>query len=421
MKIHLAIKLEHKNIYIISVSGGVDSMVLLDFLYHRQFCLIVVYFDHCQRKDSFKDKLLIEQYCKTKNIPLHSFQLTTLETNNFQNNARLARQTILKQVASQYKTHYIITAHHLDDLAETIFMKILRGSSLLGYSGMKSSYVLQNFIWLKPFLYLSKQTIKNYAQQNNIPFLEDSTNNLDFYTRNKIRHHIIPKLKTMGNFLKKIKHFHLQIQESSDLITKLTNVFLKQQKSNYFELKAFLQLHVTIQKNILLCLLEAKQIIANFELISNIIEGLCNYKKPNNKWYLNKKWYLIKEYDKFFFQMHSQLDAMLLKKKAKPLLYSCINIQLLSFCTIKQIIFYDEGMLLPPFYLRQRQPGDILHFSFGSQKLKKFLINNKITTLQRNLLWLVVDQNNTIIFIPRLYFNKTLGQQKYLYLGLKEI
>ncbi|PQP79945.1 tRNA lysidine(34) synthetase TilS [Candidatus Phytoplasma phoenicium] len=421
MKINLSLKLEHKYLYIISVSGGVDSMVLLDYLYHRQFTLVAVYFDHCQRKDSFKDKILVEKYCNSKKIPLHYFQLTELSKNNFQHNARLIRQTYLKQIASQYKTPYIITAHHLDDLAETILMRISRGSSLSGYSGMNSFNVFQNFIWLKPFLYLSKQIIRNYAKQNKTPFLEDSTNNSELYTRNKIRHQIIPKFKAIGNFLKKIKHFHLQIQESSDLINHLTNVFFQQQKSNHFDLNSFLNLHVAIQKNIILRLLEEKKIIVNFYIITNIIKGLFNLNKPNNRWYLNKKWYLIKEYDKFFFQENYLLNTDIINNKYKPLLYSCVNLQLLSFCNIKQIIFYDEGKLCPPFYLRQRKPGDLLHFSFGTQKLKKFLINNKITYSRRSLIWLVVDQNNKILFIPKLYLNNSLGQQKFLYLGLKEI
>ncbi|MDV3198367.1 MAG: tRNA lysidine(34) synthetase TilS [Vigna little leaf phytoplasma] len=421
MKINLSVKLNHKNIYIISVSGGVDSMVLLDFLYHRNFFLVVVYFDHCKREESFKDKILVEMYCQMKKIPFHFFQFKNISLDNFHNNARIMRQFKLKQVALQYNTKYIITAHHLDDLAETIFMKILRGSSLIGYSGMQPVYTFENFIWLKPFLYLEKKIIKKYAQQNKIPFLEDKTNLLSIYTRNKIRNQIIPIFQQTRNFLKKIKHFHLQLKEVSDLINNAVNLFMETQKKNNFSLTNFLQLHITIQKNIILFLLETNKITKNFIIINNIVKGLSDTKKPNIQWRLDNRWKLTKEYDKFFLQKinFTTTSNTRFYNKNKPLLYSCSDPQLLPFCENKQKIFYDKNNYHPPFYLRKRKPGDILFFAFGKQKLKKFLINKKITRDQRDSIWLIVDQTDTIIWIPNLYINKMLGNKEIFYLCLK--
>ncbi|MDV3196220.1 MAG: tRNA lysidine(34) synthetase TilS, partial [Candidatus Phytoplasma stylosanthis] len=72
------------------------------------------------------------------------------------------------------------------------------------------------------------------------------------------------------------------------------------------------------------------------------------------------------------------------------------------------------------FFLRKRKSGDILKFSFGKQKLKKFFINAKIPLIERNKIWLVVDQKNTIIWIPNLYKNTKLGKNKIIYLGLQK-
>lgn len=152
------INLDKTKDYIISVSGGIDSMVLLDFLYHQNYKLKVVHFNHSVRKDSIKDKNLVYDYCLKKNIDFHYFKLNlNYEEGNFQNKARILRLEKLKQVALQYKTKYLLTAHHLDDLSETIFLKILRGSSLLGYSGMQDSCLYEDFILLKPFLYTEKK------------------------------------------------------------------------------------------------------------------------------------------------------------------------------------------------------------------------------------------------------------------------
>ncbi|MDV3173756.1 MAG: tRNA lysidine(34) synthetase TilS, partial [Candidatus Phytoplasma stylosanthis] len=129
MVFHLSSQLDQKNVYIISVSGGVDSMVLLDYLYHLKYSLIVVHFNHLKRNQSFEEKKIVEQYCFLKKIPFHYFELK-IEEKDFLNQARSLRKEKLKKVAVQYKTFYLMTAHHLDDLSETILFKIARGSSI---------------------------------------------------------------------------------------------------------------------------------------------------------------------------------------------------------------------------------------------------------------------------------------------------
>ncbi|MDC9031810.1 tRNA lysidine(34) synthetase TilS [Columbia Basin potato purple top phytoplasma] len=416
----LCLKFDKKNTYIISVSGGVDSMVLLDYLYNSKYNLIVVNFNHLKRKDSLKDKILIEKYCCSKQISFYYFELNIKEK-NFQNEARLLRQEKLKQIALKHKTNYIITAHHLDDLAETILFKIARGSSILGYSGMQTSYFNNGFYFLKPLLYIPKQEIVSYASNKKITFLEDYTNNLNIYTRNKIRNQIIPCFKEINNFLKNIKKFHLQMTEINMFIRKQTHDFLEKKQNNFcFNLKSFLKLDIVIQKDIILFLLEEKKINKNFDLINNIIKGLQNDQKSNITWNsLSSEWLFIKQYNKFFWQTKQRKQEKN-NKFLKPLLYYSNKKDLLSFCCLIQKILYDPNNIKPPFFLRKRQPGDILRFSFGKQKLKKFFINLKIPLTERDKIWLVVDQQNIIIWIPNLYLNSTLGQKKYLYFGLKK-
>ncbi|WP_341266395.1 tRNA lysidine(34) synthetase TilS [Candidatus Phytoplasma fraxini] len=416
MNIHLCLNLDKKNIYIVSVSGGVDSMVLLDYLYNLKYSLVVVHFNHLKRKQSFKDKILIQQYCIFKKIPFYYFELN-IDQKDFQNQARMLRKQKLKEIALKYKTFYLITAHHLDDLAETILFKISRGSSLLGYSGMQSSYLHDNFYFLKPFLYVSKEKIISYAVQNKIPFLEDYTNNLNIYTRNKIRNKIIPFFKEINNFSKNIQKFHCQMTEMNTFIRKQTNCFLKKTEENYFDLKSFVQLDNVIQKDIILCLLEQKDIYKNFDLINNIVKGLQNIQKPNITWNLpSQKWLLVKQYNKFFWEQ--QNTTININPIIQPSLHYNVDKRVLLFCSSVQKIFYDSEKLKPPFVLRQRKPGDILQFNFGRQKLKKFLINSKINLIEREKIWLVTDQQNIIIWIPNLYFNSTLGSKNYIYFGI---
>lgn len=416
MSLNLCLKLNKKQIYIISVSGGVDSMVLLDYLYNLEYHLVVVHFNHLQRSNSLKDKVLIESYCQNKKIPFNYFELN-IEKKDFQNKARILRKRKLKEVASYYKTFYLITAHHLDDLAETFLFKISRGSSILGYSGMHLSNYVDNFYFIKPFLYVTKQDIIDYAKKNNVPFLEDYTNKLNIYTRNKIRNQIIPHFKEMHNFLNNIKKMHIQFKEVHDFIRKETHLFIAQKKkNNIFDLNLFLKLDIVIQKDIILFFLEEKKIKSNFHLITNLVVFLKNKYKPNGKYYFNSEWQLIKEYNFFWWgvkNINKQIEP-----SPKPLLFVADSDNLLLDCFIKQKIFYDEENITTPLILRRRRPGDVLKFTFGTQKLKKFFINSKIPLNKRDNFWLIIDQKNNIIWIPHLYVNNVLGKSKKMYIGL---
>lgn len=220
--------------------------------------------------DSFKDKELVKNYCLQLKIPFHYFELQVL-AKNFQTQARLLRQEKLQQVAKHYQTPYIMTAHHLDDLAETILQKIARGSTLLGYSGMQPELCFQEFCLLKPFLYLSKAEILVYAQNQKVPFLEDSTNQQTIYQRNQIRYHVIPYLKKNTAFLSNIKNFSQQLIQAQTFIRQQTLIFIKNNScyNNYnkvqnFKLSPFLTLDKIIQKDVILVLLEQQNLNKNF-------------------------------------------------------------------------------------------------------------------------------------------------------------
>ncbi|RAM57735.1 hypothetical protein DH96_01360 [Candidatus Phytoplasma oryzae] len=416
----LSLNLDKRKEYVISVSGGVDSMVLLDVLYHKKYKLIVVHFNHLVRPNSFQDKNIIQEYCRNKNIIFHYFELN-IRGKNFHHQARILRLEKLKKIASKYKTKYLITAHHLDDLSETIFLKILRGSSLLGYSGMKNFCFYNDFILLKPFLYIKKKKIIEYAEKNKIYFLEDYTNKQNIYLRNQLRNQIIPFFKQKYNFLKNIKKFHFQIDEVSNFIRNQTFLFLKEQNiENILSLKKFYHLDIVVQKDIIIYLLEQKKINKNFFLINSIIKGLNNIKKAFIIWKLDQKNILVKQYDHFCIKNQNleKYENQILKEK-KPLLHCSKKKMLISFCSIIQKIYYDENNFFPPFFLRKRKSGDILKFSFGTQKLKNFFINKKVILPQRDNIWLVLDQKKNIIWIPKFYVNHMLGNEYFCYLGLE--
>jgi tRNA(Ile)-lysidine synthase len=179
--------------YIVAVSGGVDSVVLLDLLsnVHRptpNVQLIVAHFDHGIRDDSGKDAEFVKSLAKKYKLP---FELGEgqLGPQASEAEARNKRYAFLKTVQQKHQASAIITAHHQDDVIETSIINILRGTGRRGLSSLKNRPGL-----LRPLLAFSKKQLIDYAKAHNLQWQEDTTNEDIKFLRNKIRQEIMPKM-----------------------------------------------------------------------------------------------------------------------------------------------------------------------------------------------------------------------------------
>lgn len=175
--------------YIVAVSGGVDSVVLLDLLSKQpDLKLIVAHFDHGIRSDSDKDASHVDDLANQYNL---QFDLGTAELGQDagEEQARDARYKFLYDIKNKYHADKIITAHHSDDVVETIIINLIRGTGWRGLSSLRSTDHL-----LRPLLDFTKTDILEYAKDNNLRWVEDSTNKDLKYLRNEIRHKISTKM-----------------------------------------------------------------------------------------------------------------------------------------------------------------------------------------------------------------------------------
>lgn len=405
---NLKIKLDPKKLYILAISGGIDSMVLLDLFMKGSYNFVVVHFNHQKRMDSNLDHELIQSICKLHDVSYHYIKLN-IKNGNFQEQARQIRYQHLQEVAKNHHTNHIVTAHHLDDLAETVLMKLMRGSNLLGYSGMRDVFLMDGFYYYKPLLHVSKEEIYNYAADNQVDFLEDSSNQGDDYLRNRIRHHIIPKLKEERNFLTQIKKYSDQLYTTFDYVRKSSLAFLD--GKNNFKLDRFISLHEAVKKDVISYLLETYSIYKSTEKIDNIIKQISS-KKPHIEIKLDKEYDLLKTYnDVFIKRRENNLGSTNSKTLTISHNKADIPMEHIEIC-------YNK--LDFPLLIRTRKDGDILSFDYGRKKLKSFLIDLKVPRQQRDKLILVVDQSGTILWIPGLYKNQTLGHDNKIYLAIKE-
>ena len=168
--------------YLIAVSGGVDSVVLLDMLAKKHKNILVAHFDHGIREDSKEDAIFVRQLAVKYGVKFFT-KREELGANASEEKARRARYKFLREL-SEKQNATIVTAHHLDDVVETIIINMVRGTGWRGLAVLNAEDIY------RPLINLKKQEIINYAKQNNLKWREDSTNSLNVYMRNIVRHKI---------------------------------------------------------------------------------------------------------------------------------------------------------------------------------------------------------------------------------------
>lgn len=190
---------------VIAVSGGADSMALADGveqLFSEGYCQpYVLHVEHGLRGDeALADAELVRKFCEAKGLP---FTCVHVDVNAYANlhklsteeAARKLRYAALEEQAQVLQADFIVTAHHSDDQAETVLLKLLRGAGTEGLSGMQ----VRSGKILRPFLHLTREHLECYCALQNISYCYDSTNDDLHYTRNKIRRELLPYLEKNYN------------------------------------------------------------------------------------------------------------------------------------------------------------------------------------------------------------------------------
>ena len=197
--------------YVVAVSGGVDSMALLDMMRQRpDLRLVVAHLDHGIRADSAEDRRLVQAYAAEHGLPFvyHALELGERASEAA---ARAARYEFLHKVREATGARAVVTAHHQDDVLETAVHNIFRGTGRKGLSSLGAGEYL-----IRPLLHASKADLKKYALANGLKWREDSTNTNLAYKRNYIRHKVLPRLsksqrQELHGYIKKTRQLNYEI------------------------------------------------------------------------------------------------------------------------------------------------------------------------------------------------------------------
>ncbi len=392
---------------LLAVSGGIDSMVLLDLFYKLRFDICIV---HCnfqlRGKESDADEMLVRKICQDRYIPyfIESFDTTEFAKINklsIQLAARKLRYDWFQEIIS-LGFDYVLTAHHLDDNVETFLINFTRGTGLEGLTGIPA----QNGNIIRPLLPFSREEIENYAQANQIQWREDSSNASDKYFRNKLRHNIVPTLKELNTgFLDSFQNTLHHLQQSESLVndaSKLVFEKVVEEKENKLEIHLKPLLEFQNYKAYLYQWLKNYGFSA-WNDIYDLVEA------QSGKQVFSETHVLLKDREKLILSERKSTDKS--EVFIIESLDSKVNIPLkLVFSRFSggrdvnsNCIFVDENKLKFPLTIRKWREGDYFYPSGmnGKKKLSKYFKDEKYSLLDKENQWLLCSEDQIIWVIGK--------------------
>ena len=402
---------------LLAVSGGVDSMVLLNLFYKLRFDICIV---HCnfqlRGKESDADEMLVREICQDSYIPYFFESFDTLEFAkenklSIQLAARKLRYDWFQEIIS-LGFDYVLTAHHLDDNVETFLINFTRGTGLEGLTGIPA----QNGNIIRPLLPFSREEIENYAQANQIQWREDSSNASDKYFRNKLRHNIVPTLKELNTgFLDSFQNTLHHLQQSESLVndaSKLVFEKVVEEKENKLEIHLKPLLEFQNYKAYLYQWLKAFGFSA-WNDIYDLVEA------QSGKQVFSESHVLLKDREKLILSERKSTDKS--EVFIIESIESKVNIPLkLRFCkavnifeTVSNCIFVDESKIKFPLTIRKWQEGDYFYPSGmnGKKKLSKYFKDEKYSLLDKKNQWLLCSEDQIIWVIGKRADNRFINRE----------
>ena len=279
---------------VVAVSGGPDSMCLLDSLFKLKdklkFKVVVAHVNHGIREESEQEKVYVEKFCKVRNIPFYYLKadvpaLSKERKMSEEACGRSIRYDFFEEVRKKENADSIAVAHNLNDNVETILLNIVRGTGLKGLTGM--DFKFNNII--RPLLTIEKKDILLYNKELELNPCFDKTNEEEIYLRNKIRLTLIAILEKLNpNFITNISRMREILKEDNDFIDNYCNnilqkIIIKEDNSSIiFNFSLFMDEHNSIKKRIIRKIIERS--ISNLDGIESIhILDILNLLQNNIK------------------------------------------------------------------------------------------------------------------------------------------
>jgi tRNA(Ile)-lysidine synthase len=430
---------------VVAVSGGPDSVALLHILFllseRYGWKLSVAHVNHQFRgEESDAEAIFVANLAKQWGLPCEIGKIDVPayihETSlNGQAAAREKRYEFLHAVADQYSAQRIALAHHADDQAETLLMRLIRGTGPSGLTGIPERRREKKVELIRPFLRIYKSEIENHCLQYELAYCQDSSNELRKYFRNQVRLDIIPMLRSYNEQLPESLNRLADLMQAEDAFME------KAAKGSFDELvtwdsgdirfsrQDFACLHVALQRRMIKLILSYLALgvenidFARIELLRNAV---LQDQTSNLKLDIDEQVCLVREYNMIHFQKPSasvgtyrypimlEASELLIPEAGKKLSFKVVNREAAKVensavsSDQRMEAFFDFSQLELPLYARSRSEGDRMqpYGLNGTKKVKDMFIDAKIPPSQRDTLPLIVDAKGQVLWIPGLRQSK---------------
>lgn len=416
---------------LLAVSGGVDSIVLMDSLailaQKMRFTLYIAHYNHKLRGfSSDRDEVLVRNTSKEYGLNFYSSsgnvkQYSTKNSLSIEQAARLLRYNFFERTARNVGVDIVATAHTEDDLVETFFINLLRGSGLTGLSSMPSKRkFVKNVTLVRPFLQFSKKDLYEYAGIRKLKWFEDETNSLLNYTRNKVRHDLIPKLINEYNpsVIDVISRTTELIQGADEVIKdivvkSITNV-IDEANNERFSLKInmlltfnkFMQgelIQYSWNKYFRLQPLPLSAIDRILELNNSQTGSICE---------ISSGYFVLRDRNNLMFakKVKDISTSLMIEKPGEykigkyKLVVSEVKPEEVVFSDDKSVEYIPAKFMEPFAEIRNKREGDVFYplGSPGEMKLSDFLTNEKVA---------LVDKPNILVLTNKMHILWVLGHR----------
>lgn len=411
------LKLNNNDSIVIGVSAGPDSMCLLYLLLKLReelhFQIIVAHINHNVRVESEEEERFLKNYCTDHNVIFEKLKIEEYGKENFHAYARNIRYKFYEDLIKKYNAKYLMTAHHGDDLIETILMRLVRGSNLAGYQGIPMISQRENYLLVRPLLFVTKDEIKKFDDLNNILYRIDKSNTSSKYTRNRYRMKVLPFLKEEN------KDVHLKFLKFSNMLESATKYLEKVVDITYNRICRDKKLNI-------------REFLKEDDFIKNLILEKLLKNIYNDLSCLEEKHLVLLKDFIFRSKTGSTMDLPLgvharinygylsfVKKEIKkdycvPLEDGLVVPNGFKFIKLESIengndtLHLDSSLVSMPLYVRNKRDGDFIELkgTNGKRKVSDIFIDLKVNREDRNSYPIVVDSKDKIIWIPKLKKSK---------------
>jgi tRNA(Ile)-lysidine synthase len=393
---------------IAAVSGGLDSVALLNFLVENNYkCAIAHCNFHLRGEASNLDAVFVQKLAEKYSIPLYINEFDTVyiakrNGTSIEMTARNLRYEWFDKLFQDGDFQAIAVAHHQNDNAETIFLNIIRGTGIRGLAGI---YPKREKI-VRPFLCVTRSEIRDYAEKKGLQWREDLSNSDTNFKRNHIRHNILPEMEKQNpSLVLSLSKFSENIYDAITLYNSAIDNFSKQimsKNGDIFSLDIKTLLNSPASKTLLF------EILQKFDFQTDIIDEIFkNINSQSGKKYFSKNYQIIKDREKLLISKNKitknqdfiiEKDTKLIEKPLKLSFEIVKKESVKSLKVNKNTALFDYDTIKFPLTLRTWQAGDYFQpFGFfGKQKISDFFVNQRFSLLDKQKTFLLISENKII-------------------------